>query len=62
MACSLINVAKPFRLSFDNCFESFRPTSASQFVGKITAAVTTGPASGPLPASSTPAINVSVPQ
>ena len=37
-----------------NFFESSRPSSA-QSSGKMTAAATTGPASGPRPASSTPA-------
>src|ERR1043166_6694753 len=37
-----------------SCFESFR-ISWENFVGRTTAAATTGPASGPRPASSTPA-------
>ena len=36
-----------------NCFESFR-YKISQSVGRITAPATTGPAKGPLPASSIP--------
>ncbi len=37
-------------------FESFMPRFNGGGKGRITAAATTGPASGPLPASSTPAI------
>ena len=39
----------------DSFFESFRPEMPCSFF-RITAAATTGPASGPLPTSSTPAM------
>src|SRR5579862_2652751 len=58
-------VVKNFsRCSSVSCFESFNPRSleqrpvSSQTCGKTTAADTTGPASGPQPASSTPATRV----
>src|SRR6478609_8519648 len=38
-----------------SCLESFRPLIGVRPGGKTTAATTTGPASGPRPASSTPA-------
>ena len=47
-----------------SCLESFRPSSSrgrpdsAHFAGRMAAAATTGPASGPRPASSTPATRV----
>ena len=38
----------------DNCLESFKK-GCVKFIGKITAAATTGPHKQPLPASSVPA-------
>jgi hypothetical protein len=46
---------EPFTLAGVNCLESLTPPAAKS-AGRITAAATTGPASGPRPASSTPAI------
>jgi len=45
---------KASRCFSESSFESFTPLMIVLFL-KITAAATTGPASGPLPASSTPA-------
>jgi len=56
-ACPLISLARLSRLSLLSIFESARP-SIGCCGSRITAAATTGPAKGPRPASSMPAIKL----
>ena len=49
-----ISAASASRFAFGTAFESLTPSTETS-VGRTTAAATTGPASGPMPTSSTPA-------